>query len=74
MSAKFNEMAAERPKPTWHDDAPWGPVRSAFYRITLYDDKATAALRSRNAYQEQALRKAEAARQREYPIDAPPNS
>jgi hypothetical protein len=63
MTQRFDDMADFRPKPTFPEDAPWGPMRGAFYRITLYDDKATAALRSRKAYQEQALRLAEAKRQ-----------
>ena len=58
MTQSFDDMAASRPKPTFPVDAPWGPVRGAFFRITLYDDKAAAALRSRKAYQEQALAKA----------------
>ena len=60
MTQRFDDMAANRPKPTFPDDAPWGPMRGAFYRIALYDDKAVAALRSRKAYQDQALRLAEA--------------
>jgi hypothetical protein len=56
MTQRFDDMAASRPKPTFPDDAPWGPMRGAFFRISSYDDKAAAALRSRKAYQEQALR------------------
>ena len=63
MTQRFDDYAASRPKPTFPDDAPWGPMRHVFYRIKLYDDKAVAALRSRKAYQEQALRNVEAARQ-----------
>ena len=62
MTQRFDDMAASRPKPTFPDDAPWGPMRGAFFRMSSYDDRAAAALRSRNAYQRQALQLAEAKR------------
>jgi hypothetical protein len=62
MKRSFDDAEARRRDAlyTFSDDAPWGPLRGAFYRIKLYDNTAATALRIRNVYQRKMLRLVEA--------------